>query len=1068
MLNALIRFSLRHRPIVLASALILLVLGFQFARELPVEVLPDMTKPTVTILTEAPGLAPEEVEVLVTQPLESAVQGVGGLDRVRSNSDVGLSLIFAEFAWGTDIYRARQLVQERMQSVVTTLPNGAQPGMTPVSSLMGEVLLVGIRSRDGKIAPMDLRQLADWHIRRRLQSISGVAEVLVIGGGVKQIHVQPEPYRMAAHGVSFEELEKAVGQAASNSTSGYLQAGSREIMVRNLGMTADLSDIGRTVVKTIGDRPILVSDLARIDYGVEPMRGDAGVNGTPGVILSIDKAPGFDTVALTARIETALAELRPTLPESVELDVLFRQADFIRNAVGNLKETIRDGAIMVAIVLMLFLLNFRTTFITLSAMPLSFAITMLVFKWMGVSVNSMTLGGLAVAVGMVVDDAIVDVENVFRRLRENAALPTPREKLHVIARASGEVRNSILYATIIIVLVFVPLLGLSGIEGRLFPPIAIATITSMCASFVVSLTVIPVLCSLLLNPKVRQPPTSGSRATAAAPDPPNGHVETAHNSILPPGGDDGFFVRTMKSAFRRTWLRLALDQPFVLLTIAAVLVAGALTLYPMMGKDFLPAFNEGSATISLASAPGTSLQQTNEIGAVAERLLQRIPEVKSVGRRAGRAERDDHVMPVSVNEFDVEFHESGRPRREVFADIRKALAGIPGTFTNVGQPISHRLSHMLSGVSAKIAVKVFGPDLNELRNAGEQIAAIAKTIPGLIDVNLEPQVPIPQLKIEVNRDRAHAYGVQPGALNEQLSTLLGGKVLTELREGQRTIDLVLRLPPEWRDSAQRIGEMLVETGGGQRVPLRMVADVREAKGPNVINRENTQRRIVVGANTSERDLESIVGNLQRTLAARVHLPTGYHVSLEGEFQAQEAASKRIGLLALLMFVVIAFLLYGYFRTPLFAAQVLCDIPLALVGGLALTYFTVNNISIATLVGLIAVAGVAARNSIMLLSHYLHLMQHEGEQFTRAMIERGTLERLVPVLMTALSAGIALVPLMLAADEPGKEILHPVAVVIVGGLVTSTLLGLGVTPAVFHAFGQKAAERALYRDAPAAG
>lgn len=1037
MLNRLIRFALRHRPIILAASVVLLVLGFQVARQLPVEVLPDMTKPTVTILTEAPGLAPEEVETLITQPIESVLQGIGGLDRLRSNSDVSLSLVFAEFAWGTDIYRARQLVQERLQSVRGTLPLGVQPAMTPVSSLMGEILLVGLRSNDNAMPLMDLRSLADWTVRRRLQSINGVAEVLAIGGGVKQVHVMPEPHRLAAHGITFEELEKAVAQAASNSTSGYLTTPTQEIMVRNLAMTAELADLGRTVIKTVGDRPIVVSDVARLEFGIEPMRGDASVNGTMGVILSVDKAPGFDTLVVTRRIEEALKELRPSLPAGVEVEILFRQGDFISHAIANLKDAIRDGAMMVAIVLLLFLLNFRTTAITLTAMPLSFAMTIVVFRLFGVSVNSMTLGGLAVAIGMVVDDAIVDVENVFRRLRENASLPNPKPKLEVIAMASGEVRNSILYATILIILVFLPLLGLEGIEGRLFTPIAIATITSMAASFVVSLTVIPVLCSFLLTPR----PASEHR--------------------------DGWLVRTMKKGLRRTWLRLALEQPFVVLGITTVLVMIGLILYPLMGKDFLPAFNEGSATISLAAAPGTSLQQSNEIGEVAVRLLQTVPEVKSVGRRAGRAERDDHVMPVSVNEFDVEFHETGRPREEVFAAVRQKLATIPGTFVNIGQPIGHRLSHMLSGVSAKIAVKVFGSDLDQLRTIGQQIEGIAKGIPGLIDVNLERQVPIPQVKIEVNRERARAYGVQPGVLNEQLSTLLGGKVLTQLRDGQRTVDLLLRLPPEWRDSPEKIGEMLVENTSRQRIPLALVADVREAKGPNVINRENAQRRIVVSANTGERDLQSLVGRLQKEIGEKVKLPEGYFFSFEGEFRAQQEAARRIGLLSLLVLVLIAFLLYGYFRAPLFVAQVLLDIPLALIGGLAFTYLTLNNISIATLVGFIAVGGVAARNSIMLLSHYLHLMKHEGESFSRAMVERGTLERLGPVLMTALSAGIALIPLVLAAGEPGKEILHPVAVVIVGGLVTSTLLGLGVTPAVFYAFGKRAAEKALRLEAPAA-
>jgi len=667
MLNALIRFSLHHRALVLMIALVVMLFGAQTLTQLPVEVLPDMTKPTVTILTEAPGLAPEEVETLVTQPIENAVQGVGGLDRLRSNSDVGLSLVFAEFGWGTDIYRARQLVQERLQAA--KLPENAKSGMTPVSSLMGEILLVGLKSTDGKMTPPELRTLADWTIRRRLQSLSGVAEVLTIGGGVRQIQVQPDPNRLAAHGTSFEEIEAAVSRASGNATSGYLQAGPREIMVRNLGMTTRLEDIAQTVIKTVGDRPVLISDVAEVKHGIQPMRGDASVNGMMGVILSIDKAPGFDTLKLTQQVEAALEELKPTLPAGVTAEILFRQGDFIEHAIHNLQEAIRDGAIMVAIILFLFLLNVRTTFITLMAMPLSFAVTILTFKAFGVSVNSMTLGGLAVAIGMVVDDAIVDVENVWRRLRENPS----KIRLDIIATASSEVRNSILYATALVILVFLPLFGLEGIEGRLFTPIAIATITSMAASFVVSLTVIPVLCSLLLK--------GGGKAHG-----------------------DGFVVRAMKWLVERTFLKLALGAPAVVLALVGMLLIAALMLYPRMGQEFLPAFNEGSATISLASAPGTSLAHSNEIGEAAVRLLQSIQGVKSVGRRAGRAERDDHVMPVSVNEFDVEFEEGGRPRKEVFDEIRASLKKIPGTSVNVGQPIAHRLSHMLSGVSAKIAV----------------------------------------------------------------------------------------------------------------------------------------------------------------------------------------------------------------------------------------------------------------------------------------------------------------------------------------------------------------------------
>ena len=1039
MLNKLIRLALDNRAIVLGVSLLLILAGAQTVQELPVEVLPDLTKPTVIILTESPGLAPEEVEVNVTQPIERALMGVAGLTRLRSNSDVSLSLVYAEFGWGTDIYRARQFVQERLQGVRGTLPRGVEPFLTPVASLMGEILLVGLRSTNAAVPPREVRSLADWVVRPRLQSIPGIAEILNMGGGIKQVQIQPDPMRMQAHGVTYEQLESAAREASGNSTGGFLNSGSTEIMVRNLAMTVKLDDIARTVVRRVNDRAIRISDVSKVEWGIEPMRGDGSVNGVRGVIMSITKAPGFDTLGLTEGIETALRELQPTLPAGVETVVLFRQADFITNAIGNLKSAIVEGAVMVTLVIFLFLLNFRTTFITLMAMPLSFAITLLTFKWFGISVNSMTLGGLAVAIGMVVDDAIVDVENVFRRLQENAALPKPHPRLEVIAHASGEVRNSILYATLLIILVFLPLLGLGGVEGRLFSPIATATIISMVASFVVSLTAIPVLCSLLLRPRKG-----------------NEHR-------------DGRLVRGIKWLLEHTLLRFGLGQPYLLLGLAALSVVGAFSLYPQMGKDFLPAFREETALISSTSAPGTSLDEMNQISDVIEQELLKIPEVRKVGRRLGRAERGDHVVPVSTAEFDVDFRETGgdkniRSRAEILEAIRQKIRAVPGTFSVVTGPLADRIGHMLSGVSAPVAIKIFGPNLDKLRALGIEIQAVAKTIPGFEDCKLDQQSTIPQLRIEADRDRAAAYGVTPGKLNETLSMLVGGKVVAELREGQRSVDLVLRLPPEWRDSPGRIGQLPIEVHDGEttarRVPLGLIADVREAKGPNVIFREGSQRRFALAIKPTVRDVSSLVPKLQQEVAAKVRLPEGYFISYEGEFQAQKDASWRIAILSAVVFVVIAFLLYGYFRTPFFAFQVLFDIPLALVGGLTLTWFMLNNISIATLVGFIAVAGVAARNSIMLISHYLHLMQHEGEGFTKAMVIRGTKERLVPVLMTALAAGIGLIPLVLAADQPGKEILHPVAVVIVGGLITSTLLGLGVTPTVFYTFGRKAAARAI--------
>ena len=1045
MLNKLIRLALDNRAIVLGVSLLLILAGAQTVQELPVEVLPDLTKPTVIILTESPGLAPEEVEVNVTQPIERALMGVAGLTRLRSNSDVSLSLVYAEFGWGTDIYRARQFVQERLQGVRGTLPRGVEPFLTPVASLMGEILLVGLRSTNAAVPPREVRSLADWVVRPRLQSIPGIAEILNMGGGIKQVQIQPDPMRMQAHGVTYEQLESAAREASGNSTGGFLNSGSTEIMVRNLAMTVELDDIARTVVRRVNDRAVRISDVAKVEWGIEPMRGDGSVNGVRGVIMSITKAQGFDTLGLTEGIETALRELQPTLPAGVETVVLFRQADFITNAIGNLKSAIVEGAVMVTLVIFLFLLNLRTTFITLMAMPLSFAITLLTFKWFGISVNSMTLGGLAVAIGMVVDDAIVDVENVFRRLQENAALPKPHPRLEVIAHASGEVRNSILYATLLIILVFLPLLGLGGVEGRLFSPIAIATIISMVASFVVSLTAIPVLCSLLLSPREG-----------------NEHR-------------DGRLVRGIKWLLEHTLLRFGLGQPYLLLGLAALSVVGAFSLYPQMGKDFLPAFREETALISSTSAPGTSLDEMNQISDVIEQELLKIPEVRKVGRRLGRAERGDHVVPVSTAEFDVDFRETGgdkniRSRAEILEAIRQKIRAVPGTFSVVTGPLADRIGHMLSGVSAPVAIKIFGPNLDKLRALGIEIQAVAKTIPGFEDCKLDQQSTIPQLRIEADRDRAAAYGVTPGRLNETLSMLVGGKVVAELREGQRSVDLVLRLPPEWRDSPGRIGQLPIEVHDGEttarRVPLGLIADVREAKGPNVIFREGSQRRFALAIKPTVRDVASLVPKLQQEVAAKVRLPEGYFISYEGEFQAQKDASRRIAILSAVVFVVIAFLLYGYFRTPFFAFQVLFDIPLALVGGLTLTWFMLNNISIATLVGFIAVAGVAARNSIMLISHYLHLMQHEGEGFTKAMVIRGTKERLVPVLMTALAAGIGIIPLVLAADQPGKEILHPVAVVIVGGLITSTLLGLGVTPTVFYTFGRKAAARAIESEAGA--
>ncbi|MEX1119227.1 MAG: efflux RND transporter permease subunit [Terrimicrobiaceae bacterium] len=1041
MLNALIRWSLRNRAIILCLLLLILAMGFKTGSELPVEVLPDLTKPTVTILTEAPGLSPEEVEALVTQPIENSMMGVAGLTRIRSTSDIALSLVFAEFEWGTDIYKARQFVQERLQVAREQLPENTQPYLTPVASLMGEILLIGVKSNDGKTAPMDVRTVADWTIRMRLQAIPGVAEVLNMGGGVKQAQVQPDLWRMQANGVTLEELEFATRNAASNTTGGFIDSGPQEIMVRNLAMTVELDDLARTFIEMANGRPIAISDVATVVWGTEPKRGEAAVNGSPGVIMSVIKAPGFDTITLTEQIEAAIEGLKPTLPGGVEATVLFRQRDFIDSAIGNLKKAIVEGAIMVTLVLLLFLLSLRTTFITLMAMPLSFAITLLTFQWLGLSVNSMTLGGLAVAIGMVVDDAIVDVENVFRRLRENARLKEPLPKLEVIALASGEVRNSILYATILIVLVFIPLLGLSGVEGKLFAPIAIATIISMIASFVVSLTAIPVLCSFLLKAK---PPDKG-----------HGH-------------NDGRLVRSLKWLLKNTILGLSLRQPVIIIAAVSMLLALSLMLYPRMSRDFLPAFHEETAVVTTGTAPGTSLAEMEILSKAIEDQIRKVPEVLHIGRRIGRAERSDHVVPVNNVEFDLDFKKdaNGRPLKVVLDDIRDRIRTVPGTFSIISGPLSHRISHLLSGVTSPVAVKIFGPDLAIITRLGEQIQKISKTIPGLEDAKLDMQAQIPQLRIELNRERALAHGVSPGELNSELSTLLGGSVITQLRENQRVIDLAIRLPENWRSDAETIRNLPIQTLTGDHIPLKLVADVREAAGPSSVYRENTQRRYVVSIKPSERDAGALVKQLEEKVRESITLPEGYFISYEGDFRAEQAAAKRIAILFAGILVVIVLLLWSYFRSLVLAFQVLINLPLALMGSLALTWWLVGNISIATLVGFIAVGGIAARNGIMMISHYLHLMKHEGEGFTYAMIERGTLERFVPVTMTALSAGIALIPFVIAMGEPGKEILSPVAICIVGGLISSTFLDFAVTPAVFRLFGKKAAFKAIALNAPA--
>jgi CzcA family heavy metal efflux pump len=735
MLNQLIRFSLRNRLLVLAAAALLLGYGGYVATRLSVDVFPDLNRPTVALMTEAPGLAPEEVELLVSLPLETALNGAPGVNRVRAACTVGLSIIYVEFDWGQDIYRARQLVQERIALAEAKLPPGTEVHMGPISSMMGEILLIGLSSTDGTTAPMELRTVGDWQVSPRLLTIPGISQVIVIGGGRQQVQVRAEPERMAAHEVTFDEVSLAATRAQGSTGGGFIARGGREVLVRNLSRTAQPEEIATTVVKVRDGIPVLLGDVADVGLGVQPMRGTAGVAGRPAVIIGVQKQPDADTIELTRQVERSLEEIRAALPADVRVDVLFRQATFIENAIGNVQEAIRDGALIVVLILFLFLLNFRTTLITLTAIPLSFAVAALVFDALGISINTMTLGGLAVAVGMVVDDAIVDVENVFRRLRENQQRATPRPVLRVIADASAEVRNSILFATLVIVLVFLPLFALGGIEGRLFAPIGIATIVAMLASFVVSLTVIPVLCSYLL-PRMKRLRV----------------------------GQDGWFVRALKRGDERFVLGPSLRHPWLVIGLAVIVVAGSAVLFPVMGRTFLPEFNEGTATVSLTMAPGTSLEESDRLGRTAERILLTIPEIKLTGRRTGRAELDEHAEGVHRSEIDVDLTASHRRRATLLHEVRERLAELPGVLVSVGQPISHRLDHMLSGVEAAIAVKIFGPDLPTLRRLAAGVAETMRQVPGVVDLQVEKQVLIPQVRIEVDRERAALHGLQPGEL----------------------------------------------------------------------------------------------------------------------------------------------------------------------------------------------------------------------------------------------------------------------------------------------------------------
>lgn len=1034
MFDALIAFSLRQRALVVTAAAAILVYGALAIRALSVDVLPDLNRPTVTVMAEAGGLSPPEVEARVTWPLERALQGVPGVERLRSSSAVGLSILWLELDWGRDLNLARQQVSERLQSAQGQLPPGVHATMGPISSIMGEVMLVGLSSRSGEVGPMALRTLADWTVRPRLL-VPGVSQVIAIGGEVRQFQVLVDPRKLRAFGLTLEEVERAAGLSQQNTSGGFLEQGGREYVVRNVARSASAEALAATVVATRDGLPIALRQVAEVREGARVRRGDAGVDGSAAVILSVQKQPGVSTVELTRTLEQALRELKGAVPPDVELRVLFRQASFIQAAIGNVEEALRDGALLVVLVLFAFLLNLRATAVTLTAIPLSFVITALVMRGFGMSVNTMTLGGLAVAIGELVDDAIVDVENVHRRLRENAALPEHRRRpvLAVVRGASSEIRGSIVYATLLVVLVFAPLFSLSGVEGRLFAPLGAAYVLSILASLLVSLTVTPALCSYLLG--------RTGRSRAARGDTP--------------------LVRWLKRWDERL-LRLALPRPWLVLGVAAVLVVAAALCVPLFGREFLPPFNEGTVTVTVVAPPGTSLTQSREIGTLAERLLKQVPEVLSTGRRTGRAEADEHAEGVHFTEIDVDLRPDARAREEVLHAIRDALAPLPGVVVGVGQPISHRIDHLLSGVRAQVAVKIFGPDLAVLRGLAREVAQVAGRVPGMVDVQAEAQVPVPRLDIQVRPEQARRFGVPPGLLAERLQTALEGKVVGQVVDGPRTVEVLVRYDERARHSPEAIASAWVDVDRTQ-VPVRQVAAIVETASPNLVQREDGERRIAVSANVEGRSLSEAVDALRARVAEEVHLPPGYRIVYGGQFESQERGLQRLWLLGSLSVLLMAVVLYSHFRSGAVVAQVLLNVPLALVGSVAAVLITGGVLSLATAIGFITLCGIASRNTIMMISHYLHLARAEGMAFGKELVVRGSLERLVPVLMTALTAGLALVPLLLSRGAPGKELLFPVAAVIVGGLVSSTVLDMVVTPVAFLQFGRRAVERAVRKE-----
>lgn len=1025
MIDALIRWSLRNRAAVLVMAALLLVIGGYTTLKMPVDVFPDLTAPTVTVLTEAPGMAPNEVETQVTFPIEAAVNGASGVRRVRSATTVGLSIVWIEFDWGTDIYAARQIVSEKVNVAAGELsPEVDRPVLAPVSSIMGEIMFLSLTS--DQHTPIELRTTADTVIRRRLLSVPGVSQVTPIGGGVKQFQVRLSPARLQAHGVSLSQVTRALAEGNENVSAGFINERGSEWLIAGVGRVRSLEDIGHTVVRATNGIPTTVADLGEVVIGEEPKRGEGSARGKPAVILGIQKQPRANTLLLTRELDAVLDNLSAKLPAGMTIDRrLFRQADFIEVAIRNVEAALRDGGLLVVAIVLLFLANVRATVITLTAIPLSLVVTVLVMKAFGATINTMTLGGMAIAIGALVDDAVIDVENVFRRLRDNQHKPPDRRRpvLQVVFDASVEIRSSIVFATLIIALVFLPIFFLSGVEGRLLKPLGVAYIVSLGASLLVALTVSPVLCSLLL-PR--------SRAVLA--------------------GHEPKVVAWLKACYARM-LTPVLAHPWrvTVPAAAAMLLAAGSTLF--MGRSFLPEFNEGTLTLSAVTLPGTSLDQANEYGLLIERTLLAHPEVTGVARRQGRAELDEHAQGVESAEIDVSLKMQRRTKEDFLEALRRDFALIPGMNIIIGQPISHRIDHMLSGTRANVAVKIFGEDLYPLRLLAEKARQAMQTVPGVVDLSVEQQTDVPTLRAYFDRHAIARHGLTVREVAQTLEAAVKGVTVSRVLEGRNSFDLVVRLTGSegWR--LDELGDLLVDTPGGARVPLSSLADLRRETGPNYISREQVERKIVVMCNVAGRDVTSVVSDCQEVVDPLVAELPGYRVEYGGQFESAEEAGRIIALLGVAVVIGIGFLLHLAFGSARDAALIMLNLPLALIGGVLGVFVSGGVLSVASLIGFITVFGIATRNGIMLVSHIRHLEEHEGVTDLREAVFRGAMERLAPILMTALAAGLALIPLALGGHKPGSEIQTPMAIVILFGLLTSMLLNMVVVPALYLRFGR---------------